>query len=124
MVRVTHGSADRLKEYCGERNEHQRHTAYHSQSVAVDHFPVFAFFRREAEKRCLHPESQQCKEEGRIGVEIGDYAVAAALRRDFPGVERHQQVVQETPDYAAQTVDGRVLGQGFQIHGSKDSKTG
>ena len=92
-----------------QRHEAQPHRSDHPQRAAVNHLFILVLAARKAEKGGLHSEGQQGEYQSGIGVEIGDYAVASAFRGDAVGVERYQQIVQETPDYAAQAVYGGIF---------------
>ena len=71
-----------------------------------------------AEECSLHAKGEEDHQECRVGIEVGDDAVASALCRDATCIERHKHVVQETSDNTAQAIDGCVFGQGFEIcHG-------
>ena len=116
VLGITHRAGNRAQEckHCGQ--EHQDHQPDHLQRRAVNAACIFALLGGEAEHGGLHAEGQQGQQQGGVGVEIGHYAVTSARRGDLVGVQRHQQIVQESPDYTAQPVNGRILCQRLQIH--------
>ena len=105
--------------YLSGKTEHQhqkyrRQEGYHTQRCGDDSVAVLTLLADEAEEGGLHAECQDDKQQSRVGIEIGDNTVAAALSGYHISVERHEQIVEETPHYARQTVDGCVFCKRFQ----------
>ena len=72
---------------------------------------IFVFFVDEPEEGGFHTESEHHEQKRRVAVDLGNHTVAARCSGEFGGVDRHQKVIEETADDAAQAVDGRVFGQ-------------
>ncbi len=104
MVAIAHRPGYRPEERHHQRDKHQRDSSDHAEGVAVHHSPVLTALARETEECRLHPERQQREQQGRIGIEVGDYAVPAALGGNLVGVQRDKQIVEKSPDYAAYPV--------------------
>ena len=115
MLGIAHRRGDGADEGEHQADEHERGEADHPKDRGIDQFRVLALLVREAEEGRLHAVGQDDQEEGGVGVQVRDDPVAAAGRRDLVGIEGNEQVVQEPPDDAAESVDGRILGQGFHI---------
>ena len=96
---VAEAAGDGMQEAQNRRQEHQRHQPHHAKRGAVHHAAVFLLLAAEAEEGGLHAESEQGEQQRRVGVEVGDDAVAAALGSYVICVDGDEQVVEKTPDY-------------------------
>ena len=67
----------------------------------------------KAEISGLHAKRQQYHSQCHIGIDISDDSVASAGSRELGRIEWYQQVVQEPPDNARQTIDGCILKDGL-----------
>ena len=121
VIGISQGARDGVDEAQHQGDESQARQPDQAQGGAVHHFAVLAVLVGEAEQGGLHAEGEDDQKQGRIGVQIGYDAVAAAFSRYLDGVERNEQVVEETPDYTAEAVEGRIFCKGFQIHLHKNS---
>ena len=111
MRGIAHRARNRMQKdhHCGHKG--QCDPANEPEDGPVNLTGVLAFLVRETEERGLHSHREQREEKGSVGVEVRDYAVAAAFRGNLVRIKGNEQIVQEPPDYAAQAVDGRIFQQ-------------
>ena len=114
MGGITHEPRYRLQGAEHRHKEKQGDASDHTKGGPVNLVGILALLVGEAEQSRLHSEGKQGEQQGRVAVEIGDYAVAAALRRNPVGVKRYEQVIQKPAHYAAEPIEGRVLDKLFQ----------
>ena len=114
MGGITHQPRYRLQGAEHRHKEKQGDASDHAKGGPVNLVGILALLVGEAEQSRLHTEGKQGEQQGRVAVEIGDYAVAAALRRNPVGVKRYEQVIQKPAHYAAEPIEGRVLDKLFQ----------
>ena len=122
MGGVSHGSGNRLDQQQHRRYEQQAHASDHFQRGPVDFVAVFSVFVGKAEHGGFHSEGQESQQQCSIGIEIRNYAVAAAGCRNLISIQRYKQIVQEPADYAAKPVNRGIFCQRLEIHHGKYTK--
>ena len=98
-----------------EQEQQRREAADDGKAGGEDRVGLFALVVGEAEQRGLHAERQDDEHQGRVGVHVCAHAIVARSLRHVVRVEGNEQVVEETPHDARQSVYGRILGQSFQV---------
>ena len=100
MVGVAHEPGEWVEEYEHQGDEGHCHRAHADERGGVDAVGVFVRLVGEPEVGGLHSEGEQHEHQCRIGVHVGDDAVAARRGRHLGRVERHEQIVEEASDDA------------------------
>ena len=114
VCRVAHHGGEGVQSEQDGGHEDQPHAAHRYECGGIHAQGILLAFVDEAEKRRLHAECQQHEQQRHIAVNFRHNAVTARFHRKFCRIERYQQVVQKASHDATQTVDHRVLHQGFQ----------
>ena len=108
VVGVAHGRGDGAEQRHHRQHEQHADAAHGAEGGGEDAADVGALAVGEVEEGGLHAEGEDDQQEGGVGVDVGDDAVAAGGSGDVVGVERHEQVVEEPADDAAEAVDDRI----------------
>ena len=111
---VAHSIGDGAQQSENTKNEKETHRAHRAQSGGENILAILAFLIREIEEGGLHAEGENHQQQGSIGVDVGDDAIATRGSGDMVGVEGNEQVVEEPANDAAQAIDDRVGEKLFQ----------
>ena len=109
LVGISHRPGNRTDQCKHGRDEQKGNGSYHLERRTIHPARVFSVLVGKAEQGGLHAEGQDCQQQSRISIQIGDNAVAAAGGSNLIGINRYQQIVQEPPDYAAEAVYSGVF---------------
>ena len=109
MIGIMHGCRYRPDEYKDQRNEKQSYAADKAKCCAIDHLLVLFLFVGKAEECGLHTKGKQHEQQCSPGIHLSYDTVS--VRIDKHGMDRYQQIVEESAHYAANSVNGRILGQ-------------
>ena len=75
----------------------------------INLFGVLALLVDEAEESGLHSVGQDDEEQRRVGVHVGDDTITTTGGANLCRVEWHKQIVQESADDTAHTIDGGIF---------------
>ncbi len=109
MVTVLHQVGNRLQENHRQHDEQKRRRTHRPKRCGIDSLGIFALLVGIAEKSGFHAIGQDDEQQRNIGIDVRNHAILAAFCRHFHRVERHEQVVQESPDDARKAIDGGVF---------------
>ena len=115
MVRISHPLRDRSYEGAYQYDEKKREPPYEEKGCGEYPARVLVLLVCESEEGCLHSESEDNQDEGRIGVQVRDDPVSSACGGEGRGVQGNQQVVEEASYNTADSVDGGILRQVLHI---------
>ncbi len=107
--------ADGADEAENQHQEQHRESGNDRHGRGEDGVWALALVVGIAEERGLHAEGEEDEQQGGVGVEVSDNAIASALSGDAARVERHKHIIEETPDDAAEAINGGVFDQRFEI---------
>ena len=109
MVGVSHGTAQWMQEDEYQGHEEQGGAAHHAQDCGIYFVSIFSLLVDKAEEGGLHTVSQDDENQSRIGIHVGDDTITTTGCTDGSRVEWHKQIVEESADDTAQTIDGGIL---------------
>ena len=115
MVGIAHKRRYRADERKHQHHEQQRCESYRHQCCRVNLLRILAFLVGEAEEGGLHSVCENHHQQCRIGIYVGDDAIASTRGRQFCRVQRYKQIIKKSAYDAAKTVNGGVLSKGFEI---------
>ena len=112
MQGIIQGSSNGFQEQRYQYEENQRDKADGKSGGRKSLVGVDVFLVGKTEESGFHTKRKKDKEQGCVGVQVGDNAVSPGFGRHPMGVDGHQQVVQEPTDNAAQAINGGLFRQG------------
>ena len=114
MCLVAHRTRHGPDKHNQQRYKQRRHRPYRQRSRREDPVGPFAVLVGKEEERRLHAKGENHQQKSRVGINLRHHAISARRGGNLVRVERHKQIVQKTPHYAAQSVSHRVRKQTFQ----------
>ena len=109
MFRIAHRIAQWRDEEEHQGNEEQGGGTHHAEHCVINLFGVFALFVDEAEEGGLHSVGQDDEEQRCVSVHVGDDTITTTGGTNLCRVEWHKQIVEESADDTAHTIDGGIL---------------
>lgn len=109
------GSGDGGDEATDGGKKERGHYSYRREGGAEDLAGLLFALVGEVEESGFHTKSKDYQQERGVGVDFGDGAVAAGDGGNLVGVEGHEQIVEETPDDAAEAIDDSIGKKLFKV---------
>ena len=115
MGGVTHRLGDGHQQETQQDDEQRTDTAHRQRRSGEHRLGTVLVLVGEIEEGRLHAEGENHQHERRVGIQFGHHAIASRRGGYFVGIQRNQQVVEESPHYAADAVNHRVREESFKI---------
>ncbi len=109
MVGISHRTAQWMKKMNTKATKSKEVQPTMLKTVVYTFVSIFSLLVDKAEEGGLHTVSQDDENQSRIGIHVGDDTITTTGCTDGSRVEWHKQIVEESADDTAQTIDGGIF---------------